>query len=70
MATARSRALRPGSPEEKGAIARQLLEQVWPLFAQGRVKPVVHARFPLEQAAAAHRMMEESTHIGKIVLTT
>lgn len=62
--------LRPRSPEEKGAIARQLHARVWPLFATGEVKPVIHARFPLDQAAAAHRMMEESRHIGKIVLTT
>jgi putative PIG3 family NAD(P)H quinone oxidoreductase len=61
--------LRPRSPEEKGAIAAQLLERVWPLFTRGDVKPVVHARFPIDQAAAAHRMMEASEHIGKIVLT-
>lgn len=61
--------LRPRSPAEKGAIARQLHDRVWPLFASGDVKPVIHAQFPLEQAAAAHRMMEESAHIGKIVLT-
>jgi len=61
--------LRPRSAEEKGAIARQLHEHVWPLFERGLVKPIVHAVFPLAQAAAAHRMMEESQHIGKIVLT-
>jgi putative PIG3 family NAD(P)H quinone oxidoreductase len=61
--------LRPRSPEEKGAIARQLSEHVWPLFEQGVVKPIIHAVFPLERAADAHRMMEESRHIGKIVLT-
>jgi NADPH:quinone reductase len=61
--------LRPRSPEEKGAIARQLSEKVWPLFEAGTVKPVIHAQFPLERAADAHRMMEESQHIGKIVLT-
>ena len=61
--------LRPRSPEEKGAIARQLSEHVWPLFEQGVVKPVIHAEFPFERAAEAHRMMEESRHIGKIVLT-
>jgi putative PIG3 family NAD(P)H quinone oxidoreductase len=60
--------LRPRSPAEKGAIARQLHERVWPLFAQGAVKPVIHARFPFAQAADAHRMMEDSQHIGKIVL--
>jgi NADPH2:quinone reductase len=61
--------LRPRSPEEKGAIARQLHERVWPLFTKGEVRPVIHARFPLHQAADAHRMMEAGTHIGKIVLT-
>jgi putative PIG3 family NAD(P)H quinone oxidoreductase len=61
--------LRPRSPEEKGAIARQLHERVWPLFAKGEVKPVIHAQFPLHEAAEAHRMMEEGAHIGKILLT-
>lgn len=61
--------LRPRSPEEKGAIARALAAQVWPLFESGAITPVIHAQFPLERAADAHRMMEESRHIGKIVLT-
>jgi len=61
--------LRPRSPEEKGLIARQLYDRVWPLFERGLVRPVVHAVFPLDQAAAAHRMMEEGHHIGKILLT-
>ena len=61
--------LRPRSPEEKGAIAGQLAEKVWPLFEAGTVKPVVHAQFPIERAADAHRMMEASEHVGKIVLT-
>jgi NADPH2:quinone reductase len=61
--------LRPRSPEEKGAIARQLVEHVWPLLEEGTVKPVIHAVFPLERADEAHRMMEASQHIGKIVLT-
>jgi NADPH:quinone reductase len=61
--------LRPRSPEEKGAIARELAAHVWPLFEAGTIKPVIHAEFPLERAADAHRMMEESQHIGKIVLT-
>jgi putative PIG3 family NAD(P)H quinone oxidoreductase len=61
--------LRPRSAEEKGALARQLHEHVWPLFERGLVKPIVHAVFPLAQAADAHRMMEESQHIGKIILT-
>jgi NADPH2:quinone reductase len=61
--------LRPRTPEEKGAIAGQLAAKVWPLFEAGTVRPVIHATFPLERAADAHRMMEESQHIGKIVLT-
>ena len=60
--------LRPRSPEEKGAIARQLAEKVWPLLEDGTVKPVIHAQFPLDRAADAHRMMEASQHVGKIVL--
>jgi NADPH:quinone reductase len=60
--------LRPRSPDEKGAIARELLEQVWPLLEAGTVAPVIHQVFPLADAAAAHRLMEESTHIGKLVL--
>ena len=60
--------LRPRSPEEKGAIARDLLEHVWPLLENGTVAPVIHKGFPLADAAAAHRLMEESSHIGKLVL--
>jgi putative PIG3 family NAD(P)H quinone oxidoreductase len=60
--------LRPRTPEEKGAIARQLAERVWPLIDAGTVRPIIHATFPLERAADAHRMMEESQHVGKIVL--
>ena len=60
--------LRPRTPEEKGVIARDLLAQVWPLLEKGTVAPVIHKVFPFADAAAAHRMMEESTHIGKLVL--
>jgi len=60
--------LRPQSVERKGTIAHALKEQVWPLLEQGAIKPVVHATFPLAQAADAHRLMESSTHIGKIML--
>jgi NADPH:quinone reductase len=60
--------LRPRSVEQKGEIARALEAKVWPLLAAGRVKPLVHATFPLAEAAAAHRLMESSQHIGKIVL--
>jgi NADPH:quinone reductase len=60
--------LRPRSPAEKGAIARDLHQHVWPLLEQGVVAPVIHETFPLAQASEAHRLMESSTHIGKIVL--
>jgi NADPH2:quinone reductase len=61
--------LRPRSVEEKGAIARELRQRIWPLVESGAIKPVVHATFPLAQASEAHRLMETSAHIGKIVLT-
>lgn len=61
--------LRPRTVEEKGAIADALLREVWPLLASGRVKPIVYRTFPFTQAAEAHRLMESSEHIGKIVLT-
>ena len=52
----------------KGRIAAALRENVWPLFETRGLKPVIHARFPLADAAGAHRLMESDTHIGKIVL--
>lgn len=60
--------LRARAPEEKGAIARALHAEVWPLLEQGTVRPVIHATFPLERAAEAHRLMESRAHVGKIVL--
>jgi NADPH:quinone reductase len=61
--------LRPLSIEEKGRICAQLVEKVWPMFGDGRVAPEIYRRFPLREAAAAHRLMETSEHIGKILLT-
>jgi NADPH2:quinone reductase len=61
--------LRPRPVEFKGAIARSLREKVWPLIEAGRIKPEIYKTFPLGQAADAHRLMESSQHIGKIVLT-
>jgi NADPH:quinone reductase len=61
--------LRIRSIAEKAGIARSLREKVWPLLESGQVKPVVHEVFPLAEAAAAHRLMESSQHIGKIVLS-
>lgn len=61
--------LRPRSVAEKGAIARAVEAQVWPHVAAGRVRPLIHARFPLAEAARAHALMESNAHVGKIVLT-
>jgi NADPH:quinone reductase len=61
--------LRPRSAEFKGYLARNLRDKIWPLIEAGRIKPQVFKTFPLEQAAEAHRLMESSQHIGKIVLT-
>ncbi|MEK8052408.1 NAD(P)H-quinone oxidoreductase [Ideonella sp. DXS22W] len=60
--------LRPRSVAFKGAIAANLRARVWPLIESGQVKPVIHTVFPAAQAAAAHALMESSTHVGKIVL--
>jgi putative PIG3 family NAD(P)H quinone oxidoreductase len=60
--------LRPRSVAEKGAIAAALQAEVWPLIEAGRVRPVIHATFPLAQAAEAHALMESSAHVGKIIL--
>jgi putative PIG3 family NAD(P)H quinone oxidoreductase len=62
--------LRPRSVALKAAIADELRQRVWPLFEKGAVKPIVHATFPLEEARRAHELMESSSHLGKIVLTT
>ena len=61
--------LRPRPVTDKAAIAQALEKSVWPLIASGKVKPVIYKTFPLREAAAAHALMETSTHIGKIVLT-
>ncbi len=60
--------LRPRPVEFKARIAAQLHERVWPLLAEGRIKPVIYRTFPAEQAADAHALMESSEHVGKIVL--
>jgi putative PIG3 family NAD(P)H quinone oxidoreductase len=61
--------LRPRSVAYKTALAHELRERVWPLIEAGRVRPVIHQVFPAAQAAAAHALMESSSHVGKIVLT-
>ncbi len=60
--------LRTRPVAEKGAIAAALRQHVWPLLDAGQVTPVIHATFPLRDAAAAHRVMESGAHIGKLVL--
>jgi NADPH2:quinone reductase len=61
--------LRPRPVEFKGAVAASLREHVWPLIESGKIKPVIFKTFPLAQASEAHKLMESSQHIGKIVLT-
>ncbi len=61
--------LRPRSVAFKAEIARALRARIWPLLESGVIRPVVYQEFPLAQAADAHRLMESSQHIGKIVLT-
>jgi NADPH2:quinone reductase len=61
--------LRPRPVEFKGKLARALREKIWPLIEAGKIKPEIYKTFPLAQASEAHRLMETSQHIGKIVLT-
>ena len=60
--------LRPRSVEEKASIAQALESKAWPLLAKGQCKPLIHATFPLRDAAGAHRMLESGAHTGKIIL--
>jgi NADPH:quinone reductase-like Zn-dependent oxidoreductase len=60
--------LRPRSVVDKAAIASSLREKVWPLLEVGKIKPVIHATFPIAEAPKAHALMETSQHIGKIML--
>ncbi|HZO23156.1 MAG TPA: NAD(P)H-quinone oxidoreductase [Steroidobacteraceae bacterium] len=61
--------LRARTVQQKAAVAAAVRANVWPLLEAGRARPVIHATFPLAQASEAHRLMETSSHIGKIVLT-
>ncbi len=62
-------ALRSRPVAEKSAICASVVEHVWPLVAEGLVRPIVHTTMPLEEVAAAHELMESGDHTGKIVLT-
>ena len=61
--------LRSRPDAEKAAIVAAVREHVWPLVEAGTVRPIVHGRWPLEDAAEAHRVLEASTHVGKLLLT-
>ncbi|WP_369070069.1 NAD(P)H-quinone oxidoreductase [Kineococcus terrestris] len=69
-ASVHATSLRGRPLEEKAAVVASVRDHVWPLVADGAVRPVVHARFALEEAADAHRVLEESSHVGKVLLTT
>ncbi len=62
--------LRSRPVEEKAAICAAVVEHVWPLLADGTVRPVIHATYPLDQAGEAHQLMEDGGHSGKILLTS
>ncbi|KAJ8628504.1 hypothetical protein MRB53_021811 [Persea americana] len=66
--TVQAAGLRTRSPENKALIVSEVEKNVWPAIAAGKVKPVVYKSFPLYEAAEAHRLMESSNHIGKILL--
>ncbi|WP_285761391.1 NAD(P)H-quinone oxidoreductase [Nocardiopsis ansamitocini] len=61
--------LRSRRPQEKAAIVAEVAQQVWPLIEKGAIRPIVDRTVPLREAAQAHRIMESSEHVGKIVLT-
>lgn len=61
--------LRPRPVAFKAAIAKALQAKVWPLLAAGKVRPIIHSRFPVARAAEAHALMESNQHIGKIMLS-
>ena len=60
--------LRARSVEQKAEVGRAVREHVWPRFAAGELRPVIHATWPLAEAAAAHRVLESSSHVGKLLL--
>ena len=60
--------MRPRTTAQKGKIAAELLEKVWPVLDSGRCGPVIYKVFPLNEVVKAHELMESSQHIGKIML--
>jgi len=65
-----STTLRARPSEQKAAIVAAVRQHVWPLVEAGKVRPVIYRELPIEEASEAHRIMEASTHTGKIILTT
>jgi putative PIG3 family NAD(P)H quinone oxidoreductase len=61
--------LRARPTQEKAAIVSAMVAQVWPLVAEGTVRPIIHERLPLERVREAHQLLEDSTHTGKVLLT-
>lgn len=66
--TVQAAGLRNRTPENKAVIVKEVEKNVWPAVVANKVKPIVHKYFPLSEAAEAHRLMESSKHIGKILL--
>lgn len=69
-ATIGATTLRARPAAEKAAIVRGVRDEVWPLVEAGRIRPVVDRRMPMAEAAEAHRRVENSDHLGKVLLTT
>lgn len=67
--TVHATALRGRPLEQKAAICRSVVDGLWPLVAAGSVRPVVHATYPMNDVAAAHRLVADSGHVGKVLLT-
>ncbi|MFI9840343.1 NAD(P)H-quinone oxidoreductase [Nonomuraea sp. NPDC051941] len=67
-ASVHAAALRSRPVDEKGAIVRSVVDNVWPLVSAGAVRPVVHAKLPMSEAAEAHRLLDSGEHVGKILL--
>ena len=61
--------LRARPSDQKAAIVESMVAHVWPLIADGAVRPIIHRSFPLDEASAAHQVLEDSANIGKVVLT-
>ena len=69
-ATVSATALRARPAEEKAAIVAATVENVWPMIEAGTVRPMIHTTFPLDEVGAAHQVLEESSNVGKVLLTT